>query len=581
MPNVERKPLRKGFCFTQGYVRWYLSKYKQVLPGYYWVQKGTETYEYLKTIRKPDLQVEKKEIPEMGMHIQKTQYEIKPDVRELVNKGLIYTSRYVNRKDNIQKEKEKQRRSIMARFKELTFEHKTRKQVYEKLPFTVSVSSRTIYSNSLKIKTRNIKSKTFHDKQYQALMDSFLKAKVIQPAPKLYRRLRKQMKTRVVLNNDNTTRLIGYNSFINKLIKPFTFVRVPDPKNRVYGLLHKGLKYFFKVDLKNGYFNVKVNKRSRQWFTFYGVDKKLYMFRCLPIGLADSPVRFQNLVYNTIILPTQKHLQDMISGIPSFSFSNYLDDIIGAVGDEFMAKENLKRVYDQVFETAKVTTTNINYNKSFEPTTFGNILGFYMDTDLKKMFMSSNTMAKFKRCFEIFPTPYLNLFGLFNYYKEYMNVRDLCTFMIIQRVKRFFSPRYIWNVLYKLYLNLRKVGFTSSFENWKRNFEMSASLNEVINTKALYKEVSIENYAWEKGVYFTYMDVFANLARKKDSSFSSMNVMQRSSFVREMLNQTYMISLGQPKDKIEEMNKKHYTSYVFWKMNQEKVPSKYKNTIFA
>jgi len=523
----------------------------------------------------------------MGMHVSSTaarKLQIQPYVVNMINKGLRYPADYVNKLTNSQKQKEKEHRSVMARFKELTFMKHNKERTLAQLPSSLYISSKTVYANTLKLKTREIRNKTFHDQQLDLLLEAFEKAKVIEKAPKLMRRKRKQMKIRVVLNADNTTRLIGYNRFINKVIKPFTIVRIPDPKKKLAGLLLDGqLKYLFKIDLKNGYFNAKINKESRQWFTFYWKDK-LYWFRSMPIGQGDSVVRFQNLIYNSLVLPVTRQTQPFMKTIKTFTFSNYLDDLMGCCGKETNQpdiKEKMNLVFDAVVDTARQTMTNLNMKKSFRPTTRGNIMGFIIDTDLGKLFMSNNTMRKFTIMFEIFPTPYRNLFGLFNYYKEYLNVKDLVTFVLLQKLKRFFSHRYIWNQLHKLYKHLKESGFSTNFINWKTNYFVSRELSRTLDRRALYVEIDQDEYIWEKGVYATYLETFFNIEEKLSPGFKDWDIKLKLTRIREKINEMYMASYDLPKSKVEKMNSGHFKACSKEFIEEKMYPTKWKRRLFA
>jgi len=498
----------------------------------------------------------------------------------MVTRGLIYTSSYIKGFPSAEKtEKRKEKKSIMNRFKELKFN----KSLPSSLPYNfhklLIISRKNIYSNCLKLKTREIRNKRLHDMQMDILLEEFLNKGVIEEAPKLLRRTRKQMKIRVVLNADNTTRLIGHNSFINKMVKPFTVIKVPDPKKRLHGLLiNDDFKYIFKIDLKNGYFNAKVNKKSRQWFTFTWKNK-FYWFRCMPIGQGDSPVRFQNLVYNLIITPTLTKLKHIIRGLENISYSNYLDDLIGACSSNIQHFEALQYVYEETFNIAKASMTNLNEKKSFPPRTFGNILGFLIDTETKLITMSQNTKDKMLRYLQMFPTPFLNLFGLMEYYKEYMNVKDLVTFTVMNKFKRFFSPAYVLRNLTNIYLNLYDQNFTCTFEQWKLNFTHSKIMSKMLDKYAVCKEEDPESYVWQSGTYVLYMNVLHCATLAAAPAFQDFDTSIQSAYIRERLNQIYAISLGQPLSVIENTTAGFFRSYCYKKdngwFNRVDVPFKY------
>lgn len=62
-------------------------------------------------------------------------------------------------------------------------------------------------------------------------------------------------------------------------------------------------RVFSKLNLKNGYFHVLVNERSRKYTSFV-THTDQYEFNCVPFGLSTSPAvfcRFINLVFRQLI----------------------------------------------------------------------------------------------------------------------------------------------------------------------------------------------------------------------------------------------------------------------------------------
>ena len=77
-----------------------------------------------------------------------------------------------------------------------------------------------------------------------------------------------------------------------------------------------GARYFSTMDLKSGFWQVKVSEDSRQYTAFMVGSMGVYEFLCMPYGLCNMPVTFQNLMQNCL-------------GELNLSFAMvYLDDVI-------------------------------------------------------------------------------------------------------------------------------------------------------------------------------------------------------------------------------------------------------------
>ena len=61
-----------------------------------------------------------------------------------------------------------------------------------------------------------------------------------------------------------------------------------------------GLKYFSTMDLKSGFWQVKVAKESRQYTAFTVGSMGMYKFLCMPYGLCNMPATFQCLMQNCL-----------------------------------------------------------------------------------------------------------------------------------------------------------------------------------------------------------------------------------------------------------------------------------------
>ena len=61
-----------------------------------------------------------------------------------------------------------------------------------------------------------------------------------------------------------------------------------------------GLKYFSMMDLKSGFWQVKVAEESRQYTAFTVGSMGVYEFLCMPYGLCNTPATFQRLMQNCL-----------------------------------------------------------------------------------------------------------------------------------------------------------------------------------------------------------------------------------------------------------------------------------------
>ena len=93
--------------------------------------------------------------------------------------------------------------------------------------------------------------------------------------------------------------------------------------------LLSGAKYFTVLDLKSGYWQVKVKEEDKKKTAFTVSHRGLFEFNCTPFGLVNAPEVFQSLMaecltqfnhfavayLNDILSPPQKK-PDMYSGWP-------------------------------------------------------------------------------------------------------------------------------------------------------------------------------------------------------------------------------------------------------------------------
>ena len=61
-----------------------------------------------------------------------------------------------------------------------------------------------------------------------------------------------------------------------------------------------GTRHFSCMDLKSGFWQVKMDEESRQYTTFMVGSMGVYEFLCMPYGLCNAPATFQHLMQNCL-----------------------------------------------------------------------------------------------------------------------------------------------------------------------------------------------------------------------------------------------------------------------------------------
>ena len=61
-----------------------------------------------------------------------------------------------------------------------------------------------------------------------------------------------------------------------------------------------GARYFSMMDLKSGFWQVKMSEESRQYTAFTVSSLGIYEFLRMPYGLCNAPATFQRLMQNCL-----------------------------------------------------------------------------------------------------------------------------------------------------------------------------------------------------------------------------------------------------------------------------------------
>ena len=90
----------------------------------------------------------------------------------------------------------------------------------------------------------------------------------------------------------------------------------PIPKGPETMELLVGARYFSTINLKSGFWQVKVSEDSHQYTAFTVSSMGVYEFLCMPYGLCNAPAMFQHLMQNCFgelnLLFAMVYLDDVI-----------------------------------------------------------------------------------------------------------------------------------------------------------------------------------------------------------------------------------------------------------------------------
>ncbi|GFW56735.1 retrovirus-related Pol polyprotein from transposon opus [Trichonephila clavipes] len=157
-----------------------------------------------------------------------------------------------------------------------------------------------------------------------AQVDEWVKNGIVEPCSSPY-----ASQVVVVKKKDGKSRVcIDYRRLNRKLIKDSYPLPLIDD---ILDCLQNA-KIFTTLDLKNGFFHVAVNERSRK-FTSFVTHNGQYQFRRMPFGLSTCPSTFMRYI-NAIF----RHLISKSIVLP------YMDDVVIPAANEFQAFEYLKIV---------------------------------------------------------------------------------------------------------------------------------------------------------------------------------------------------------------------------------------------
>lgn len=462
----------------------------------------------------------------------------------IIHSGMRYTSKYVSgsydRVTTIDQSELNDRKQV-----KYTWERK-KKNYFDKLKNSTDPNVLAAYfmvtDNWWKMKGKYNLSRINNSKLAKEQKDLFLQALkdigVIQLAPKLFSAY-DHMRIFTVLNSDKSARLIATSTKINRSIYPFRKAVLPKGKDIIdficknVGGMTKALNtqiadlekkisvvkppmlgifqnklntlkenhiFIAKIDLKKGFFNVKINKKDRRWFTFWW-NRNLYMFKRLPMGIADVPVRFQNHIANVLVGPTRRHLARMFPS-DMFLINNYIDDII-MIG----TNRALVLAIKFLLELAKAANLLINYAKSnLTPVRRVDILGTVVDLDTMKCSAKPPQITKARIFMNTWPTPFMNALGLFYFIMELMPPPILVYFLMMSVYRKALSKSVATAIFQDVFEALEKNNYEVTMETWHKNYIIVNEAIMVIRYSGSYDDFDIE--AWNNELVLTLYGAF-------------------------------------------------------------------------
>ncbi|GFT66487.1 retrovirus-related Pol polyprotein from transposon 297 [Trichonephila clavipes] len=235
----------------------------------------------------------------------------------------------------------------------------------------------------------------------------------------------------VVKKKDGKSRVcIDYRRLNRKLIKdnnPLPFI------DDILDCLQNAI-IFTTLDLKNGFFHVAVNERSRK-FTSFVTHNGQYQFRPMPFGLSTCPSTFMRYI-NAIF----RHLISKSIVLP------YMDDVVIPNANEFQALEYLKIVLVVAFD-------------------------YGLEINFKKCQFLHNTIEFLGHIIEngrLFPSPSKTK-AVINY-PDLKNIKDVRRFLGLTGYFRKFLPSYS-TIAKPLSDLLRKTLFSNFMLNNRQHFK--------------------------------------------------------------------------------------------------------------
>ena len=248
-------------------------------------------------------------------------------------------------------------RNILLKFIHVFSANDTDIGLYTEEQFSVELNDSKVLPPYIKPRTVPFAAEEFVKTKMKELVDKG----VFEPSPKGSAQNSPVHIVMSTKNGEKKFRLTVDYSVLNGYIKPNTF-----PIPRIRDVLDKlsGAKYFSNIDARSGFWNLKLDKKSRDLLSF-SVNSKQYRPIRLPMGLKTSPGLFQRVMMSIV-----NEYLDIFCLV-------YLDDLLIYSKSEI---DHLKHI-DLVLKCFERSGVLLNHNKCVFGTTSLKYLGFHVSSE--------------------------------------------------------------------------------------------------------------------------------------------------------------------------------------------------------
>ena len=249
-----------------------------------------------------------------------------------------------------------------------------------------------------------------------------------------------------------------------------------------------GTTHFSVLDLKDGFWQVKLRNQDKEKIAFLDTNNKLHQFTRMPQGFKNSPALFQRGMYM------------ILEGLVGKSCFVYIDDILVFGRNEEEHDRNLNEIKSRLSRCGLI----VNEKKSIVNAKRVDFLGYNI---------SENCVS-----------PTLNRSEAISNYKTPSNKRELRRFLGMANYDRSFIPKLseLAKPLYDLieakifkWTEKEEKAFTKIKDNWKNKLELSLPNREeafVLETDA--SEIGLGGVLRQKGQPVAYISRLLKKAEK-------------------------------------------------------------------
>lgn len=263
------------------------------------------------------------------------------------------------------------------------------------------------------------------NKAYSAReLDFFSKEIPILLKTGILKRTRSPANSPVVLVEDNTKEN-GYRMCVNyrklnelSVTNSYPLPRIEEDIKRI----PRGSKYFFKIDCKSGFWNIRTTPTSQTHYAFYVPKIGKLTWNVMPFGIKNGPADFQQF------------MEEILRGI---NCNIYIDDIWGSA-------KTLTELYEKITIIIKRLAENriyINWEKSILGGEKVKILGFEISEE--GLTMPKEKLEPIKRIQITNQKQLRKALGKANYYRKYIPNFSAHTRMFWSKLRK--GKPFKWN----------------------------------------------------------------------------------------------------------------------------------------